>query len=90
MAKKQVNSSPEVEMQEVVTEEPKALLKGTVTDCFKLNIRKKPTLNSDVVSVVNLNASLDINESKSTMDWWFVADEDGNSGYCMKQYVKIN
>lgn len=90
MAKKQVNSNPEVETQEVATEEPKTQLKGMVIDCFKLNIRKKPTLKSDVISVVNLNATLDINKAKSITDWYFVTDDDGHSGYCMKQYVKIN
>ena len=67
----------------------KEVTSGVVTNCFKLNIRKKANLSSEVVSVVDLLTELKIDESKSTKEWLFVTDEKGNAGYCMKQYVAI-
>lgn len=89
MAKKQVKKNPTVETPDIVMGEPKVLLKGTVTDCFRLNIRNKPSLKAEVVAIVSVNAVLRIDESQSEKDWYFVTDSDGHSGYCMKQYVSM-
>lgn len=92
MAKKQTKTNPEVELAEVeapINEEVTSTT-GTVDNCFRLNIRKKPSVESDVLSVVNVNSTLTIDNSKSNKDWYFVTDAEGNSGYCMKQYVTVN
>lgn len=87
MAKnKTANNSVEA-VDEVIEEY--ALLTGVVTDCFRLNIRKEPDKNADVVTVVDITTQLKVDEKKSTSNWYYVIDGNGNSGYCMKQYVSI-
>lgn len=61
---------------------------GFVTDCFKLNVRKKPDINSEVVCIKNLNSEFKVDEKKSTDLWYFVMDNEGHCGYCMKKYVR--
>lgn len=87
MAKNKTTNSPIEAFDEVVKED--VLLTGVITDCFRLNIRKKPDKTADVVTVVDYSTQLKIDEKKSTDNWYHVLDGDGNSGYCMKQYVSV-
>lgn len=87
MAKNKTTNISVDTVDEVIKGE--ALLTGVVTDCFRLNIRKKPDKNADIVTVVDLLTQLKVDEGKSTDDWYHVLDSNGNSGYCMKQYVAI-
>lgn len=82
------------EVVEPVVEEtavvPETEVLGTVVKCTKLNVRKKPNVNADIVCVVNAKAKLTIDEDKSKGTWYAVTTEDGKIGYCMKGYVAIN
>lgn len=61
---------------------------GVVSNCSKLNIRKKPNIKSDIVIVVDAKTQLEINEGKSK-DWYKVTVKAGVEGYCMKKYVTL-
>lgn len=87
MAKNKTTNSPVEAVDEVVKED--VLLTGVVTDCFRLNVRKEPDETADIVTVVDCSTQLKIDEKKSTDNWYHVLDSEGNSGYCMKQYVSI-
>lgn len=87
MAKNKATNSPVEAVDEVVKED--ALLTGVVTDCFRLNVRKEPDETADIATVVDCSTQLKIDEKKSTDNWYHVLDSEGNSGYCMKQYVSI-
>lgn len=90
MAKnKETNNIAEaVDVIEDAVEEMKLPI-GLITDCFRLNVRKNPDKNAEVVFVVESLTSLKIDENKSTKDWYYVIGDNGKSGYCMKQYVTI-
>lgn len=93
MAKKQTKVNPETEIVENVpietTEVKENAVEGKVTNCTKLNIRKKPSLTAEPIAVVDVSTVLTVDEKKSTTDWYKVALADGKSGYCMKQYVTL-
>lgn len=65
-------------------EPPKEPVYGVVTNCDRLNIRSKPTKDSDVVMVIKNGMKAPIDLSKSTEDWYYVG-----SGYVMKDYITI-
>ena len=67
---------------------PEKCRKGFVIGCTRLNIRKKPNINSDVVCVVDAGTELFIINSDSTNEWFEVIEADGEKGYCIKKYVK--
>ena len=62
---------------------------GVVTDCLKLNIRKEPNKDSDVVVVVTCLDELKIDPNNSTDDWYAVCTVTGIEGFCMKKFVAV-
>lgn len=82
-------TTPEVKMvvETVETVEVPKTVIGVVTDCTKLNVRTKPTLNGDVVCVINVNDKVTIDPVKSNRDWFCVTTAAGDKGYCMKKFV---
>lgn len=62
---------------------------GVVTDCLKLNIRKEPNKDSDVVVIVTCFDELKIDPDASTDDWYAVCTVTGIEGFCMKKFVAI-
>ena len=78
----------EVVAEPVVQEEVTPVI-GVVTGCGKLNVRKDPDINSDVVCEVVLKSELVINTDKSTSDWYSVCTAAGFEGFCMKKFVEI-
>ncbi len=62
---------------------------GVVTDCLKLNIRKEPNKDSDVVVVVTCLDELKIDPDNSTDEWYAVCTVTGIEGFCMKKFVAV-
>lgn len=63
--------------------------KAFVTDCMKLNVRKFPSKDSEVVNVVNVNDELEVYLDLDNDDWFHVRTPSGVIGYCMKQYLNV-
>lgn len=62
---------------------------GVVTDCLKLNIRKEPNKNSEVIAVASCLDELRIDSVNSTDDWYAVCTVSGIEGFCMKKFVAV-
>ena len=60
---------------------------GVVVGCEKLNVRKEPSINSEVVFQFPCNMEVEILVDKSTEDWFYVCNAAGIEGFCMKKYV---
>ena len=65
-------------------------IEGIVTNCTSLNIRKEPSVDSDILCFVRVGTTLMIDESTSTEDWYNVYTAAGMSGFCMKNYVRVS
>ena len=61
---------------------------GTVVKCSKLNVRKEPSKDSDVVCVFSKNYTVTIDLDNSTDDFYKVILPIGE-GYCMKNFIEI-
>ena len=57
---------------------------GCVDDCSRLNIRVSPSIESDIVMVVDKGEKLPIYVSESTDDFYKT-----DNGYVMKKYISI-
>lgn len=84
-----IDKIPDVES--VVQEEPNDVepVYGCVVDCSRLNVRKKPTVNAEVLTTVPRDSELVLDLIKSNEKWYKVATISGVEGYCMKQYIVI-
>lgn len=79
----------EVEMVEE-TVEPEVIAKtvdGKVINCTKLNVRETPSIDANVVCVLNTGAEIEINVEKSTDEWVNVYTTTGIEGYCMRKFI---
>lgn len=61
---------------------------GVVTDCLKLNVRKQPSKDAEVLKIID--ALTEVIILKEVGDFYEVALKTGESGYCMKKYIAIN
>ena len=61
--------------------------KGFVNGCEKLNVRTNPTIDSEVVCVINKNDEVIIEEASD--DWYSVTTKDGDEGYCMSKFITV-
>ena len=73
-----------------VVEEVAPVVKGTVIDCHKLNVRRAPSVNATVLCKIARDTVVVIDESKSKNDWYSVCTEAGIEGFCMKKYIAIS
>ena len=62
---------------------------GVVSDCVKLNVRKAPNPNSEIVCELNSGTEVEIDEINSTNDYYKVSTVFGVEGFCMKKYIAI-
>ena len=84
-----VEIEPEEKIEEKVeeVEEINTVVKGEVTGCVKLNVRRGAVKTSDVIEIIEEGDIVEINDNRSTEDWYRVRTEDGKEGFCMKEYI---
>ena len=63
------------------------VVRGKVSNCERLNVRRHPSINSDVRCIINKNAVVEIKENLSTDEWFRVKTEDDVYGFCMKKDI---
>ena len=78
-----------VEPVVVSTPEQKSLVFGKVVGCSKLNVRQHPTLFSDVLCCLTENTEIEIDEDKSTNDFYAICTPAGLEGFCLKKFIEI-
>ena len=75
---------------EPVVEKTPEFVYGVILNCEKLNVRKEPNKEADVVLVMDSKTTFIIDESASTEDWFCVCSADGKRvGFCMKKFVAV-
>ena len=81
---------PEVEpiIPEPVAE-PEIQKFGQVSGCKKLNVRKLPSRDAEIVSELAEGIKVMIDEKTSTALFYKICTEHGIEGYCMKDFIKV-
>lgn len=74
-------------IDEAVPSESKETIMYMVHNCFKLNVRKQSSTNSEVINVID-NGSIVSLESVKDNIWSCVKLENGDIGYVMSEYIK--
>jgi uncharacterized protein YgiM (DUF1202 family) len=62
---------------------------GLVSNCKKLNVREKPTVESPVVCEIDCQTELMVDEKESTEEFYKVYTVAGIEGFCMKKFIAI-
>ena len=84
---------PEVEPEPASDPEPSVESEnrkfGKVNNCKKLNIRKLPSRDAEIVSELVEGSEVMIDEKESTALFYKICTEHGIDGYCMKDYITV-
>lgn len=88
-----VDTSPVVNENEIDPEgkalyEPEYIL-GIVTGCAKLNVRKQPSINADVLLVIGADSDVLVDLDESIGDWYKVYIDE-QEGFCMKKFIELD
>ena len=79
---------PEPVIPEPVVE-PENRKFGKVSNCKKLNIRKLPSRDAEIVIELIEGSEVMIDEKESTALFYKICTEHGIEGFCMKQFIKV-
>lgn len=79
-------------VEETVTEQTNdtPTMYGTVVGCAKLNVRVKPSVQTDVVCKIEKGTKVLIDVDRSTDEFYKVCIENGAEGFCLRDYITIN
>lgn len=64
------------------------MIKGIVVDCERLNVRAEPSINGEVICVLDAQSEIKMDTGKSTEEWFYIHSAVGAEGYCMKKFIK--
>lgn len=77
----------ETETEAEVTEVSKMF--GVVTDCLRLNIRREPNKDAEIVAIATCLDEVEVDPNASTDEWYAVCTAAGMEGFCMKKFIAI-
>ena len=69
--------------------EAKKEIAGIVTNCVRLNVRKEPNFDADILCTIDVSTNLIIDEEESTDEFYKICTSAGIEGYCVKTYITI-
>lgn len=62
---------------------------GVVTDCLRLNVRREPNLDSEVLAVIDLLSEVVVDVSASTNEFYKITTVAGIEGFCLKKHIAL-
>lgn len=62
---------------------------GHVVDCKKLNVRKDPDADAEILGTLPVGAEVLIDENESTDDFYNICAASGFEGFCMKKFIEV-
>ena len=80
---------PESTVEPVADDKADTIL-GVVTECAKLNVRKEPLADAEVLTTIPLAAEVQVDISESTNGFYKVCTGAGVEGYCVEKYINID
>lgn len=92
---KQISDAPDVRTEEpALKNEEEAAQQdrkrkiGTVVGCRRLNVRKGPSENAEVIGLLSCGDSVEILENDKGGRFVRISTADIRYGYCMREYIK--
>lgn len=76
-------------IETAVEEAPVVEKHGVVVDCVRLNIRKEPRIDAEVLCEVNCSTDMLVYEEESTDEFYKICTSSGIEGFCMKKFITI-
>lgn len=68
----------------------KDFVPGMVTNCLKLNVRKAPSADAEILTIIDAFSNVMVDISTSSDAFYKVCTGTGVEGYCMKEYISLS
>lgn len=78
-----------ISIEQDATTDKKTDMIGVVTDCMKLNVRKAPNTNAEVIAVIPALTEVVIDTDESDDAFYKVHTYAGICGFCMKKFIAV-
>lgn len=62
---------------------------GVINNCDRLNVRESPSINSEIVCIIDKSKKVVIDEEESTDDFYKIYLSTGLEGFCLKEFIKF-
>lgn len=62
---------------------------GVVSNCRSLRVRKTPNKNSDVLTYISEGTKVEIDDTKTSEEFYEIRVSDDVVGYCMRNFITI-
>lgn len=83
-------SVPEPEETKVVNDAVKPEhITGIVDNCFRLNIREKPSVDAEILTALEAGSEVRLMNDEIENGFYKVCTASGLEGYCMREYIAI-
>ena len=69
--------------------EPPVEKPGRVVNCTKLNLRKAPSTDAEILCEMDNKTKFTVNEAESTAEFYKITLSSGIEGFCMRKYIVI-
>lgn len=79
-----------IPIEQDATTDKKPDMIGIVTDCMKLNVRKAPNTNAEVIAVISALTEVVIDTDESDDAFYKVHTSAGICGFCMKKFIAVH
>ena len=81
-----INNTEEV--NEVLETKEEIVVKGTVKGCMNLNVRKEPSIDSEILGAIPRDTELIIVDDEIE-DWYKIEAKGIGIGFCMSKYITV-
>lgn len=62
---------------------------GVVSNCRSLRVRETPNKNSDVITYISEGTKVEIDDTKTSDEFYKIRTSDDVVGYCMRNFITI-
>lgn len=62
---------------------------GVVTDCLRLNVRKEPSSDGEVLTIIDTLSEVVVDVASSSDEFYKICTAAGIEGFCMKKYIAL-
>lgn len=66
-----------------------SIVSGAVVDCLKLNVRKEPSIDAEVLAVIPADSEVVIDIDASVSEFYKICTVAGIEGFCMRKYIAL-
>lgn len=63
---------------------------GTVYNCSRLNVRKEPRKDAEIMTQIPKSTVVEIDYDKSTNLFYKISISSGIKGFCMRDYISVD